>query len=405
MKRSKNMPLKSGSNGAGAVEGRRTIKKSNEDRDRAVFLNALRQGETGDDLVVTLRRFLELGGFESGYRLPRVRQFQEWSGLGYYHITRALDILEAEGRIVKRRGAGTFVAGTTDGAETNAKEALQIGVIPPIWDPGFTHNFVANLLSGMTERCGLHHRLHMASGDIARLQPVEFVNRIRSWGLDGLIWVKPPVSPPLALVRLLDAGMPMVVVGRSYDDLPIKAVIQDHSAVGEVIADYVVSKRRRKLLCMVGVRNDSLTRDHVKALQAAMARRDLPLPDDQIITVRLESAATTYTLNLRRLVLDFLNQHSDFDAVFSMYPDQLGTLAELHEANIRRCPEDFIHIHEGQLNVWPGQAWPPFPSAFLCSRGIESGRQAVKELERLLGVGGDVLDEDLSPKVDYDPYV
>jgi len=257
----------------------------------------------------------------------------------------------------------------------------------------------------VTQQAGIRHRIHLVSEGLARLEPTEFVNHIRSWGLDGVIWVKPPVSLPLTLVRLLDAAMPVVLVGRAYEELPTRAVMHDHDALGEVLVEYLVSKRRRKLLCMVGVRNDIYCRRPIESLRVSMEKRGMALPDDQVITVRLETAAKTYSLDLRHLVFDFLAKHPDFDAVFSMYPDQLATLAHIHETNVRRCPEDFIHIHYGQLNVGEGQVWPSFPSAFLEVSGINSGRQAVKELERMLGVESDPVNEDLAPKIVHDPYV
>jgi len=352
-----------------------------------------------------MRRFLDLGELEKGFRLPSVREFQEISGLRHYHVSRALDILASEGRIVKRRGSGTFVAGGSDNGNGHAKETLRIGVIPPVWDPGFSHHVIALVLKGITEQVGLRHHMHLVPGDIAETQPVEFVSHIHSLDLDGLIWVKPPVAPPPALVRIFDSGLPVVLVGRAYPGLPMKGVHDDYKAMGNALAEYLVAKRRHKLLCMVGVRNDVYTQDYVRSVRNALSARDIPLPDDQIVTVRLESVAKTYSIDLRDNVLPFLARHPDFDAVFSMYSDQLGALAYLHENNIRRCPEDFIHIHNGQLNVWGGQTWPPFPSAFLNSPGMNSGRQAVKELERLLGVEGDLTDEDSAPRIIHDPYV
>jgi len=369
------------------------------------LVDILRRTHSSDDFTDALRTFLNSGTLESGYRLPSVRKLRDLSGLRLHHVNRALETLVAEGRIVQRRGSGTFVADAQERGKKNALESLRIGVIPPLWDPGFAEHAISFYLSGITEQSGLRHRVHVAPAGIAELHPTEFVNHMRSWGLDGVIWLKPPVFPPLALVRLLEAGMPVVLVGRAYPDLPTKAVLLDHKAVGEALVQYIVNKGRRKLLCMVGVRSDHYTRDHVESIRAAMEKRGMALPDDQVVTVRLENVVKTYSMDLRRNVLDFFSQHPDFDAVFSMYPDQLGALAHLHETNVRRCPEDFIHIHYGQLNVWKGQVWPPFLSAFSSSPSTESGRQAVKELERMLGVEGDLTDEDLAPRIDHDPYV
>lgn len=387
------------------VEWRCEINKLRDKRENLLFRNSIEKAETGEALVESLRGFLDRGEFEGGYRLPSVREFQELSGLRHFHVSRALDTLEAEGRIVKRRGAGTFVVGPPTEVETSAKASLKIGVVPPDWDPCFSHHVIALMSKGISEQSGLRHALHLVPGNIAEPQPVEFVRHVSAMGLDGLIWIKPPVAPPVALVRLVDAGMPVVSVGRAYAQLPVKAVLEDLDAMADNLVEFLISKGRRKLICMTGVRNDSYTMAHVNAVRAAMERRGMALPDSQIVTVRLESAAKTFSLDLAPSVLHFLAQQPDFDAVFSMYSDQIGTLAHLHDTNVRRCPEDFIHIHFGQMNVWGGQQWPPFPSAFTTASGTLIGRQAVKELERMLGVESDLTDEDSVPRIIHDPYV
>jgi len=173
----------------------------------------------------------------------------------------------------------------------------------------------------------------------------------------------------------------------------------------EAVAQFVAKHGKRKLICMAGVQNDQQTARQVGALRAGMERQGLSLPDGQVVTVRIESAVQVYTLDLNQSVIKFFMQHPDFDAVFSLHPDQLAVLQHLHETGFRRCPKDFVHIHYGYYNnFYGGRPCPAFPSAFLSLPSVEVGRQAVIELEKMLGIESDAQPPDCRPKVVHDPY-
>ena len=148
---------------------------------------------------------------------------------------------------------------------------------------------------------------------------------------------------------------------------------------------------------MVGAEDDHYTATLVAALRHSLEQRGLTLPDDQLITVRAHNIDALYSIDVKEATLRFLMSHQDFDAVFTLYPNQLETLAQLHESGFRRCPDDFIHIHLGTLNLGENQRWPPFQTVFLTGPREEQGRQAVKELEQLMGFEGDTTPEDLTP--------
>ncbi len=355
-------------------------------------------------MLRVLRELLDSGTLQIGYRLPSIRTLQEISGLRQHDVYRALETLADEGRIEQRRGSGTFVLDTPRTLVHSGSESLHIGVVPPSWDPGISHHNVTMFLAGITEQAGLRHTIQLVPALVPDQNPMGFANHVRSLRLDGIIWIKPPVAPPPALVALLAAGVPVVVVGRTYANIPIASADYDYGKMGEAIADYLIKRRRKKLLCMVGVRNDQLMINQLGALRAAMERRGMHLPEEQLVTVRVAAAAQMYATDLRESVEQFFRQHTDFDAVYSIYSDQFDVLTSIHESGFRRCPEDFIHIHQDVSNVWSGQQWPPFKSAMLSSPVQPVGRQAVKELERILGINENPEPENLGPRIEFDPY-
>lgn len=355
-------------------------------------------------MVGALRELLDSGALQAGYRLPSIRKLQEISGLRQHDVYRALETLATEGRIEQRRGSGTFVLGSSRKQASNGHDTLRIGVVPPSWDPGVSHHAVAIYLAGITEQADLRHTIQLVPARVPEQMPMTFLDHVRSLGIAGIIWIKPPVSPPPALVCLLAAGIPVVVVGRTYAHLPVTTADYDHNILGEEIAEFLERKGRKKLLCMAGVRNDQLMVDQLAAIRGALERRGLALPDSQIVTVRIASAAHVFSTDLRESVTQFFHQHDDFDAVFSVYSDQFDVLTAMHESGYRRCPEDFIHIHQGACNLWAGQQWPPFPTALLSAPSEAVGRLAVKKLERLLGIETYAEPEDVGPRIEFDPY-
>lgn len=74
-----------------------------------------------------LRAWVDDTGHPNGTRLPTERQLSEQMGIGRRAIRRALEVLEAEGRITRRQGAGTFVGGQIDTtAATDFFEIMEV---------------------------------------------------------------------------------------------------------------------------------------------------------------------------------------------------------------------------------------------------------------------------------------
>ncbi|WP_228461357.1 FadR/GntR family transcriptional regulator [Paracoccus liaowanqingii] len=59
--------------------------------------------------LAQLRAYIDAQGDRQGSRLPTERQLAEEMGVGRRAVRRALEVLENEGRITRRQGAGTFI--------------------------------------------------------------------------------------------------------------------------------------------------------------------------------------------------------------------------------------------------------------------------------------------------------
>ena len=69
-----------------------------------------------------LRALLDDSSFESGQRLPPERELAARIGIGRRALRRALEVLEAEGRIWRHQGKGTFLGSRPANAATDLEE-------------------------------------------------------------------------------------------------------------------------------------------------------------------------------------------------------------------------------------------------------------------------------------------
>jgi len=379
------------------------IKDSSKELDRRL-LELLGENSSEAELLTSLDRCIADLPLPAGYRLPSMRKLRELTGLRHHEIYRALGVLAAKGRIVQQRGAGTYVSGADKKTKRSSRDAtLRIGVVPPVRSPGASHHAIALILSGISEQADVRHRVEIIPAQISQLSPRPFMDHVQWLNLDGIIWVQPPAVIPPALVSLSDSSLPLVVTGRPYTQLPLPTVSFDNEALGTSIVECMMRHRRSRLFCMVGPRDDLYTENQVNSIRTALKLQELSLPDRNLLTIRLSGAPGFYSIDLTCCIAEYLNKHDDFDAIYTLYPDRLDILTEMHISGRRRCPDDFLHMHFGQMNIAEGQQWPPFPTTVFGLPYQSMGRQAVKELERILGVPGDTEDEDLSPLAAFSP--
>ena len=69
-----------------------------------------------------LRALLDDSSFEAGQRLPPERELAARIGIGRRALRRALEVLEAEGRIWRHQGKGTFLGSRPAHAATDLEE-------------------------------------------------------------------------------------------------------------------------------------------------------------------------------------------------------------------------------------------------------------------------------------------
>lgn len=349
---------------------------------------------SSEQLATDLREFIVREPFTGGERLPTIRELSALSGLGRNEVYRALLRLAADGWVVQKRGAGTFVGPRKAETPSPAREAggrkpapRRIGVIPPGWDPRASHQTVGATVHGI----GVHasrrgYRVEIIASEADEYTQPNFADRVLALGLDGVIWIQPSYDFPLALVRLREANFPLVLTNRGFPGLDVPTACMDYARLGELVADFMVHHGRKRLVALVGCRDDLYTQAHVTGLRQALEQRGLELPEHRLLTTRVGHIERFYSMDLTRTTEHFFERNQDFDAVYSLYPDFLEVLHQLHQSGEKHCPEDYIHVHFIRSSLPLHLTWQEMPLAFVEPPSAEVGLCALRELERLWGV-------------------
>jgi DNA-binding LacI/PurR family transcriptional regulator len=361
-------------------------------------------------LADKLRADLKEGRYQAGERFPSMREIATQTKMTYSSVLRAVEILQSEGLVEKHNGSkGTYVTSGPASAQASgagastASKAKRIGVVMPFWASSTSHYVVGDILMGITgqaneEQCRVE--LIHNSGDEA--MAFDYVDKVMSLDLDGVIWVQPAPNYELNIARLIDRGVNVVTTGRRFSRLPMTTVHEDVRQTGELVAEHLVKRNGKELVVLSGPSTDAFSTDRIDAIRQSLESRGLELPEKNICI------AHNYAMDksepgqraLEASVRSFVTEHKGFDAVFVLHTNHLGPLVKLHETGQRKCPEDFSLIHLAPACEPVRQIYPQIPITLIQWPLVNMGRAAVRKLEELWGNPSETESPDLSPTVD-----
>lgn len=139
-----------------------------------------------------LRNEIRHGGYTVGQQLPLEKELCEMYGVSRTTVKRAVDVLVAEGFVVKRRGAGTFVKALDRGIVQHLNQEKQFG--------GFTEYYAGYDIGTKV----LHYAVVHPTEEVARLLMIE---------PDDFVY-------DISRLRLV-SGKPIVV---EYTQMPLKRI-------------------------------------------------------------------------------------------------------------------------------------------------------------------------------------
>ena len=191
-------------------------------------------------LYRTLFRDIQKGRLVVGQSLPPERKLAALHGVSRITVVKALDLLEREGVIDRQQGRGTFVKKV----RPFVAKPLTIAFLPG----GLVHPYHYSVQMGIAE---------VAAAKPAHLNVLAHYQKVEhaadydldelSARVDGLIVYPKSREAPEFVVRLVERGLPVVMVDRYLEDVSADAVIFDDERAAYELTRHLIARGHTEL--------------------------------------------------------------------------------------------------------------------------------------------------------------
>ncbi|GAA3093013.1 DNA-binding LacI/PurR family transcriptional regulator [Kribbella aluminosa] len=215
------------------------------------------------------------GDYTPGQSFVTQQQICDIYDVSMLTAARALNELEVEGLVTRRRGKGTFVAETTTVPRENDGTANNILCVVPSLTSGHVSNFVRGVESVCTER-GFHLLLADSHGREDRQS--QALQRASAGGVDGvIIYPVEGAADHEAVSRLRRADVPIVFADRYWPEISMDAVLLDDFAIGYELTQALIRRGHTRIGTLWGEIAATSVRDRLSGHLRALQEHRLPV--------------------------------------------------------------------------------------------------------------------------------
>jgi len=182
----------------------------------------------------------------------------------------------------------------------------------------------------------------LCNSDLSAVKQETYIDVLLAKRVDGLILTSSGLIPTVdghdALERILDAGVPCVVVDRDLGEAPVDQVLVDNDQGGYLAGEHLISLGHRRIACLVGPSDVTPSAGRIAGFQRALADAGLAVAAAGL--VRGNGQSDGGAAAVRQLLERGLVAAGGVTAIFA-FNDQmaLGAIGALQRAG-RRVPED-----------------------------------------------------------------
>lgn len=240
-----------------------------------------RKPRSVDQLADQLRKAVAVGALNDGDQLPTIRQLSEETGLAYNAVNRAFSILQAEGLLVSRKRAGTFVAKQKSNEAGDERPVIRVfALIGPELSAGFYPSLQKGFDSG-SDDLGYQIITSSTNNDV-RVQ-ANTILQLMDKSVAGVAIVPATIGPsPAHHIRQLQRNnIPVVMLHRSVEDVHAPLVTIPTVQVGELAGREIIKRGHTRIGFCASQRAGS-SANYLKGLSNAMADAGLELSDRHV---------------------------------------------------------------------------------------------------------------------------
>ena len=190
------------------------------------------------EVYESLREEITSGKHPIGDRLPSEQELKARFGVSTITVKRSLDLLRADGLVIRRPRLGTVV--TNDVARTVPPATGQplVGCVLPNFDDTFGTHVLGGLVDASSMTASII--LKRSMGD--RSVEDKLVRDLVSVGMRALI-LQPSSSQfaPPSVLELVTRHFPVVILDRSFEGVPVSSVSSDNVEAAKLATDHLFS--------------------------------------------------------------------------------------------------------------------------------------------------------------------
>ena len=222
-------------------------------------------------VYASLKERIDDNEFKADEALPPERQLVQDYGVSRITIVKALDALENDGLIRREHGRGTFV---------NARPAVDASDTPTIaFISGvMVHPYIYSVLMGAARSAAEHqYRLHMIGLHTEEIDDEFAMQQATSENVAGVVIYPRPGNKDYALCqKILERGIPLVMLDRYYDGLENDYVIFDETVASYELTKHLISRGHEKIALLTHYEVEaSSIHNRIRGYRQALEEHDL----------------------------------------------------------------------------------------------------------------------------------
>lgn len=326
---------------------------------------------------VQARKYLEdmitESGLGPGDQLPAERDLAAQFQVSQMTMNRAIQDLVRDGILFREVGRGTFVV-HQDGRGTR-KGALALATL---FSPGVIKSdpYGSEILRGV-QAAAFESFWDLVLVRESLDDPEGLIARLRGRA-DGILFMSPADETIPALLRIRAAGVPILCVGSSWEDVSISAVDTDNIQGATLAMEHLISLEHTRIAMMGAPENMSNSRDRHIGFRAALEAHGLEYRPEWFLAC---GSAVVVTESERLQLLEMLRGPDAPTAIFAAgYVLAVSAIETIQSAGLS-VPEDYSVV--GFDDKFSAAFLNP-PLTTVAQPLEDMGRHAVERLEAVL---------------------
>ena len=216
-----------------------------------------------------------------GQQLPTEHELARQFGVSRITSKRALEELEKEGFIRRRRGQGSFVTQTANKPAAGSISKIVSLVLPHFHAESWAMAYIKGAMDFLNPK-GYFLSIH-GTGD---MDEQTFLNQLVREGVGGIIFYPDYTNRNISLIAAIGMNrIPLVTIDKYYDGLPISSVVSDNIKGEYMAAQHLIKLGHQQIamICSSQIGERTSVRDRLLGYCLALQEAGIEIIQDYIV--------------------------------------------------------------------------------------------------------------------------